>query len=34
LSIAVAVALWLCVDAERMSLEEVCAPLGCDPLRV
>ncbi len=28
---AAAVALWLGVDAERKSLEEVCAPLGCDP---
>jgi MFS family permease len=31
--IAAAVALWLGVDAERKSLEEVCAPLGCDPVR-
>src|SRR5438094_3363071 len=30
---AAAVALWLGVDAERKPLEEVCAPLGCDPLR-
>ena len=29
---AAAVALWIGVDAERKSLEEVCAPLGCDPL--
>ena len=28
--VAAAVALWLGVDAERKSLEEVCAPLGCD----
>src|SRR5438045_5010786 len=28
--IAAGVALWLGVDAERKSLEEVCAPLGCD----
>jgi len=28
---AAAIALWLGVDAERKSLEEVCAPLGCDP---
>ena len=28
---AAAVALWLGVDAERKSLEEVCPPLGCDP---
>ena len=28
---AAAVALWIGVDAERKSLEEVCAPLGCDP---
>jgi hypothetical protein len=27
---AAAVALWMGVDAERKSLEEVCAPLGCD----
>src|SRR5207237_337620 len=30
---AAAVALWLGIDAERKPLEEVCAPLGCDPLR-
>jgi MFS family permease len=30
---AAAVALWLGVDAERKPLEEVCAPLGCDPAR-
>jgi MFS family permease len=30
---AAAVALWLGVDAERKSLEEVCAPLGCDPVK-
>jgi MFS family permease len=29
---AAAVALWLGVDAERKSLEEVCRPLGCDPV--
>ncbi len=29
---AAAVALRLGVDAERKSLEEVCAPLGCDPI--
>jgi MFS family permease len=29
---AAAVALWLGVDAERKALEEVCPPLGCDPL--
>jgi MFS family permease len=29
---AAVVALWIGVDAERKSLEEVCAPLGCDPL--
>jgi len=29
---AAAVALWLGVDAERKPLEEVCAPLGSDPL--
>ena len=28
---AAAVALWIGIDAERKSLEEVCAPLGCDP---
>jgi MFS family permease len=28
---AAAVALWIGVDAERKPLEEVCAPLGCDP---
>jgi hypothetical protein len=28
---AAAVTLWLGVDAERKSLEEVCPPLGCDP---
>jgi hypothetical protein len=26
------VALWLGVNAERKSLEEVCAPLGCEPI--
>jgi len=30
--IAAAVALWIGVDAERKSLEEVCAPLGSDPI--
>jgi MFS family permease len=29
---AAAVALWLGVNAERKSLEEVCAPLGCEPI--
>jgi MFS family permease len=29
---AAAVALWLGVDAERKPLEEVCRPLGCDPV--
>jgi len=29
---AAAVALWLGIDAERKSLEEVCPPLGCDPM--
>jgi len=28
---AAAVALWIGVDAERKSLEEVCPPLGCEP---
>ena len=28
---AAAVAAWLGVDAERRPLEQVCAPLGCDP---
>jgi len=30
--VAAAVALWIGVDAERKSLEEVCAPLGSDPI--
>jgi MFS family permease len=29
--VAAAVALWIGVDAERKSLEEVCAPLGAEP---
>jgi MFS family permease len=29
--LAGAVAAWIGVDAERKSLEEVCAPLGCEP---
>ena len=31
--LAAAVALWLGVDAERKSLEEVCPPLGSEPMR-
>jgi MFS family permease len=29
--VAAAVALWIGVDAERKSLEQVCRPLGCEP---
>jgi MFS family permease len=29
---AAGVALWIGIDAERKSLEEVCPPLGCDPM--
>jgi MFS family permease len=29
---AAGIALWLGVDAERKPLEEVCPPLGCDPV--